>query len=336
MTAALEKQRAWLAQVEEEIIEPDRSIIDPHHHLWHHAERPYLLVQLWDDTGSGHNIEKTVFVECGSEYRTAGLEHMKCVGETEFVSSIASAAAKDDQGSAQIAGIVAHANLMLGDALDEVLDGHEKAGEGLFRGIRQSGAYDPSPAIRKSHSGPPADLYARDDFRAGLRRLGARGLTFDAWNYHPQIPALADAARAAPETTIVFDHFGGPLGIGPYKGKQQEIFGEWKMDVQDIASCPNVVAKIGGLAMPVNGWGWHTRDTPATSDELVSAHKAYYLHAIDCFGPERCMFESNFPVDRQSVSYAVLWNALKKMAADFSEDEKQAMFYGTAERVYRL
>mgnify|MGYP001815966714 FL=1 len=174
------------------------------------------------------------------------------------------------------------------------------------------------------------------EFREGFAALAPAELTFDAWLTHEQIPELTDIARAFPETTIIFDHFGGPMGIGPYEGKQAEIFKQWKLDVAELATCDNVVAKLGGLAMPINGWGWNERDLPATSDEVVANHEAYYLHSINCFGPNRCMFESNFPVDKLSVSYQVLWNAFKKMASRFDDDEQTAMFRGTAERVYRL
>jgi len=179
-------------------------------------------------------------------------------------------------------------------------------------------------------------LYARDDFRAGVRVLGRLGLTYDTWHYHHQNRAFAELARAVPETTLVLDHFGTPLGVGPYAGQRAAIFAQWKFDIAEIARCPNVVAKLGGLAMPDNGFLWDKRDRPASSDELVAAQRDYYLHTIECFGPERCMFESNFPVDKRSISYRVLWNALKKLAAGFSEAEKHAMFYGTAARVYRL
>lgn len=328
----------WLGQVEEEAIEPARPIIDPHHHLWAFSpEATYRIPELWADTGTGHSIIGTVFVECGAGYRTDGPEALRPVGETDFVVAEArTARAGMGPGKPPVLGIVGHANLMLGGEVETVLAAHVAAGEGLFRGIRHSAAYDPSPDIRKSHSSPPPALYLRPDFREGFARLAAHGLSFDAWLYHPQIPDLTNLARAFPGTLIVFDHFGGPLGIGPYAGRQAEIFGRWKADVAELARCPNVVAKLGGLAMPINGWDFHKQDCPARSAELVAAHRDYYLHTIDCFGPDRCMFESNFPVDKRSVSYGVLWNALKTIAAPFSEDEKTAMFRGTAERVYRL
>jgi predicted TIM-barrel fold metal-dependent hydrolase len=173
-------------------------------------------------------------------------------------------------------------------------------------------------------------------FRRGFGELASRGLSFDAWLYHPQIPELTDLAREFEETTIVLDHFGGPLGIGPYEGRRDEIFSQWRIDIAELAACPNVVAKLGGLVMPVNGWGFHKQDDPPTSDDLVRATRDWYLHAIDVFSPDRCMFESNFPVDKASCSYRVLWNSFKKIASSFDEREQDAMFRTTAERVYRL
>jgi predicted TIM-barrel fold metal-dependent hydrolase len=169
-----------------------------------------------------------------------------------------------------------------------------------------------------------------------VRFLGQRGYTYESWHYHMQLGEFRILARSAPETTMILDHFGTPLGHGAYAAQREAIFAQWQKDMAALAQCPNIYAKLGGLAMPDNGFGWHEAEKPATSDELVAAQKRYYLHAIDCFGPERCMFESNFPVDKLSISYAVLWNALKKMVADFSEHEKEALFYGTAAKVYQL
>jgi predicted TIM-barrel fold metal-dependent hydrolase len=327
----------WLEQVAEDVVEPERPIVDPHHHLWQRLEiGDYLLEDLWADTGSGHRIEKTVFVECRASYRESGPEHLRCLGETEFVAEIARESARGGAGRAVIAGIVSYADLTDGDVLEEVLSAHDAAGQGLFRGIRHAGARDPHPEALTIPGRAPEGLYAQQEFRDGMQILGRLGLSYDTWHYHHQNRAFAELARAVPETTMVLDHFGTPLGVGPYADRRDEIFAEWQKDIAEIAACPNVVAKLGGLAMPDNGFGWNRRDTPATSDELVEAQRRYYLHAIECFGPERCMFESNFPVDKLSVSYRVLWNALKKLAADFSEDEKHALFYGTAARVYRL
>ncbi len=325
----------WLSLVSEPILEPDRVIVDPHHHLWHGRDAPYLLDDLWADTESGHRIEKTVFIECGAEYFTDGPEDLRPVGETVFVAEQA-AQARKDPGKAQIAAIVGHANLKLGAGVREVLEAHVEAGKGLFRGIRHSAAWDASEAIRASHSRPGAHLYLDPKVREGFSTLAGMGLTFEAWLMHPQLPELIDLARAFPETTIVLNHFGGPIGIGPYEGQREEIFLQWKEHIATLAACPNVVAKLGGMAMPINGFGWHKRAKPLTSDEFVEVYKPYYLHTIDCFRTIRTMFESNFPVDKRSISYPVLWNGFKKLVADFSADEKDALFRGTASRVYRL
>ena len=328
----------WLDQVKEDIIDPERPIIDPHHHLWNDKEgSDYELDKLWADTSSGHNILGTVFVECSTNYRKDGPKPLRPVGETAYVAGMAADSRRGDSpGQSPILAIVAHANLKFGSAVTEVFAAHRDAADDLLRGIRHSVAYYPDPPAVERYTGRIKHLLMDQDFRKGFAELAPAGLSFDAWLTHEQIPELTDIARAFPDTAIIFDHFGGPMGIGPYAGKQAEIFKQWKLDVAELATCDNVVAKLGGLAMPINGWGWNERDRPASSDEIVAAHEPYYLQSIDCFGPERCMFESNFPVDKLSVSYPVLWNALKKIAARFNEDEQTAMFRGTAERVYRL
>ena len=325
----------WHALAVEEIVAPERVIVDPHHHLWRSEVRPaYLLEDLWGDTGSGHRVEQTVFVECGASYRPDGPEHLRPVGETEFVAEVAKASAAGP--GATIAGIVASADLTRGDAVEEVLAAHEAAGGGLFRGIRHALARAEHPEALMIPGTAPEGLAADARFREEVRVLGRLGLSYDSWHYHYQNDEFAELARAVPDTTMILDHFGTPLGVGPYAGKRATIFEAWKTSIASIARCPNVVAKLGGMAMPDNGFGWHQRETPASSDEFVEAQRLYYLHAIECFGPERCMLESNFPVDKLSISYAVLWNGLKKLVADFSEDEQEALFSGTARRVYRL
>ena len=326
----------WYAAVREDIVDPERPIIDPHHHLW---EAPsmwgtYMLEDLWADTESGHNIVKTVFIDCRSGYRQDGPEHLRPVGETEFIAGVAAESA-EREGAATIAGIVSHADMQLAEAVEEVLHAHEEAGGGLFRGIRHAGPHDTTGTLTNAGRGHPCP-YGDAAFRSGVRTLGRLGYTYDTWHFFHQNRDYLALARAVPETTMILDHFGTPLGVGAYAGRQEEIFARWRDDIAAIAECPNVVAKLGGLAMPDNGFGWHERDRPPTSDEFVAAQRRYYLHTIDCFGPQRCMFESNFPVDRLSISYPVMWNGMKKIVADFSEDEKQAMFYGTAARVYRL
>ncbi len=326
----------WLDLVQEEILAPELPICDPHHHLWDHPQSRYLLDELLADTGSGHNVVSTVFVECASMYRADGPEAMRPVGETEFVNGIAAMSASGQYGGTRAClGIVGFADLTLGTAVGDVLDAHMTV-SARFKGIRHAAGWDASADVRNSHTHPFEHLLLDGKFREGFAELGRRGLSFDAWLYHTQIDELTDLARAFPDTTIVFDHFGGPLGIGPYEGKRAEIFPVWARSISELARCPNVVAKLGGLVMPINGFGFHKRERPATSDEIVAATGDYYRHVLDCFGPARCMFESNFPVDKQSVSYAVLWNAFKKLASGFSATEKADVFHDTAARAYRL
>ncbi len=336
-------QREWLDQVTEEIVDQDLEIIDPHHHLWPgtpgtdgvSAENRYLLEDLWNDTQSGHNVVKTVFVECGQGYYESGSEAMKPVGETKFVVEVAEEA-KQDISKAQIEGIVGHADMMLGESAREVLEAHLEEGKGRFKGIRHGASWDESDEIRNSHSNPIQSIYLDDEFQKGIEQLDALNLTLDAWNYHKQIKELTELAKCFPNLKIVQNHFGGPLGIGPYAGRREDVFLVWQESIAELAERDNVFIKIGGLAMPINGWGWHKRELPANSDELIESHGRYYLHAIKCFGIERCMFESNFPVDKRSISYPVLWNGFKKIVEDFSTEEKEYLFYKTAAEFYSL
>src|SRR5215470_3185365 len=320
----------------EEILEPTRPICDPHHHLWDHPGRRYLLDELLADTGSGHNVVSTVFVECMSMYRAGGAPELRPVGETEFVNGVAAMSASGGFGATRVAsGIVSFADLTLGDRVGAVLDAHLAASP-RFRGIRHAAGWDASEQIRNSHTNPPAGLFLDARFRRGFAELARRGLTFDAWLYHPQLSDLTDLAKAYPDTTIILDHFGGPLGIGPYAGRRAEVFAGWQRAIRAVADCPNVVAKLGGLVMPLNGFGFHKRTEPIGSEELAQATGDWYRYAIECFGVERCMFESNFPVDKVSVSYRVLWNSFKRLTAGFSAVERAALFHDTAVRVYRL
>lgn len=326
----------WYASVVEDIIDPARPIIDSHHHLWSVETMfgIYELPALWADTQSGHNVQKTVFIDCHSNYRKEGPSQLKPIGETEYVAQVAADSAADPE-RATIAAIVSHANMELGEEVEAVLAAHEAAGNGLFRGIRHAAAYDNTKSLWNSGRPTPGP-YAKPEFRAGVKKLGELGYTFDAWHFFHQNQDFTELARAVPETTMILDHFGTPLGVGAYADKTEEIFSQWQVDIEELAKCENVVAKLGGLAMPDNGFGWDKRDTPPTSDEFVAAQERYFKHTIDCFGPRRCMFESNFPVDKLSISYHVMWNGMKKIAASYSQDEQHDMFYGTAERVYRL
>ncbi|MGD9864503.1 MAG: amidohydrolase [Pseudodonghicola sp.] len=328
----MELREDWLAQVQEEILDPGREIVDPHHHLWQRGGTGYELAQLRADTQAGHNVVQTVYIECRSYYDDHPEERFRPVAETRAVAAMAAETRHDP---ARISGIVAFADLRDPD-LDAVLDAHLAAGQGLVKGIRQSGACDPEPGgLAIPGRGAPG-LYADPQFRRGLARLGERGLSYDTWHYHHQAGDFLDLVRAVPGTTIVLDHFSTPLGVGRFAGRRAEIFAHWQRDMEALAACPNVVAKLGGLAMPDNGWGWHRAARPPGSDDFVAAQGPWYHHMIGCFGADRCMFESNFPVDRTAISYPVLWNAFKMIAASYDAGARDALFAGTARRVYDL
>ena len=328
---------AWLALTQEEIIEPGLEIVDPHHHLWDHPGNRFLLDQLLADIGSGHKITETVFIECGSMYRADGPPEMKFVGETEFVNGTAAMSASGQYGPTRLCrAIVGHADLRLGDGVAKVLEAQITAGDGRFRGIRHSVALDASDAFPKARTNPIKGQMLDPTWRAGFARLAPLNLTFEAWLYHTQLYELADLARAYPQTTIILNHVGGPLGIGPYKDKKAETFAQWKDGITEVAKSQNVVVKLGGLGMPIGMFDFYTREKPPSSEDLATAYKPYIETCIAAFGVDRGMFESNFPPDGASSSYPILWNALKRLAAGYSPSEKAALFSGTAKRVYRL
>lgn len=325
----------WLQLTQEDALEPELPIIDPHHHLWDRPDNRYLLQELVADTHA-HRVRQTVFVECSAMYRMDGPEQFMPVGETEFVQGVAAMSASGGFGNTRVAtGIVGTADLCLGDAVIPVLEAQLAASPNRFRGIRHRAAW-PEPTPRLGQPAARAQLLGDPAFRAGFAHLRRYGLSFEAWLFHPQIPDVTALARAFPDTTIILDHLGGPVLNGSVPGTADEIFAHWRASIDEVATCPNVMLKAGGIQMPVNGFRWHERARPPTSDELLAVNAPWYLHAIEAFGPARTMFESNFPVDRASCSYTVLWNQFKKLTRGFSASERQAMFSGTAARVYRL
>ncbi len=330
---------ARLALSKEPILEPALEIIDPHHHLWEFPEHRYLLKDLLADTDTGHKIISTVFMECTACFRADGPDAMRPLGEVEFVNGIAAMSASGAYGPTRVAaGIVGLAELMLGAGVEDVLQAQIAAGGSRFKGIRYAASWDDKePMIHNSHTNPPPHLY-RDSatFREGFEVLGKLGLTFDAWLYHPQLPDLIALARAFPGQPIVLDHCGGPLGLGWYAGKRDEIFDVWRQNIRELATCPNVMIKLGGLGMRVNGFEFHARPKAPSSEELATAWKPYIETCIEAFGPKRAMFQSNFPVDKLSGSYANYWNAFKRLAKGASAAEKADMFRETARRFYRL
>jgi predicted TIM-barrel fold metal-dependent hydrolase len=328
----------WLARHSESAIEPELPIVDAHHHLWDRPGWRYLLDELVADIkGSGHNIVATVFMQCLAMHRAHGPEALRPVGETEFVNGVAAMAASGIYGPARICtGIIGRADLRLGAAVEEVLTAHIRAGGGRFRGIRFITTWDADPRLVNPLAAVPAKLLADTTFRAGFAQLAPLDLSFDAWLFHTQIDELADLARAFENTRISLNHVGGVLGIGAYAGRRDDIFARWSRSIRALADCPNVYVKLGGLGMRINGFDFEKAEIPPSSEALAAAWRPYMETCIEAFGVERCMFESNFPVDKGSYAYGVGWNAFKRLTKGASADAKTALFSATATQFYRL
>ncbi|GAA4328383.1 amidohydrolase family protein [Pigmentiphaga soli] len=322
---------AWLALGAEQAIDPGVPIVDAHHHLWQRPGWRYLLDEITADLDSGHNVVATVFIQCRSMYRTEGPEALRAVGETEFAAGCARAS-----GGRVCAGIVSHADLLMGEAVQEVLDAHAEAGAGRLRGVRHSTAWDADPEVVNPELGTRPGVMQDARFLAGFARLAPLGLSYDAWVYHPQMGEVAALARRFPDTRIVLNHIGGPIGIGHYAGERERTFADWRRNIAALAACDNVVVKFGGLGMRLGGAGYHLRPAPPSSAALAQDWRPWFDATLDAFGAQRCMFESNFPVDKASCGYATLWNAFKRLAGQASAAERAALFAGTAIDTYRL
>ncbi len=325
----------WLAQRVEEAIDPHREIVDPHHHFYDGGFLTYLAADHLDNITGSHNVTKTVFVETAACYDMALPEHMQPVGETAF--AVSQADVIDASDGPPLAGIVAFADLTLGDALEEVLDAHDATSSGRLRGIRHTTGIDSSPEVPQGHGNPSHQMMGTNQFRAGLRTLVERDLSFDAWLYHPQLLEVAELAAAMPELRVVVGHLGAPLGVGPYRDIRDQVWADWRSSMQAVTAQPNAVVKVGGIGMDfLFGMGWADLPVPPGSEEVAAHWSDAVRFCIDAFGPDRCMFESNYPVDRETLTYPVLWNAFQIMADGYSNAEQDYLFSGTATRVYRL
>ena len=328
----------WLRQTAEDVLEPALPIVDPHHHLWDRPGWRYLLHDLLSDTSTGHDVRATVFVDCHTMYREDGDPAFAPVGETEFANGIAAMSASGQYGAIRAcAGIVSNVDLRLGERARDVLEAQVAAGNGRFRGIRSLANWHADPAIKGTTvpALPPGTL-ADATYRRGVAQLRPLDLSLELWMFHTQLGELTDLARAFPDTRLMIDHCGGPIGVGPYADRRQETFGEWRQAMRALAGCENVAVKIGGLAMPLVGFALHERDRPPGSAELAELWRPYVETCIEAFGTKRAMFESNFPVDKIGAGYAVLWNAFKRLAAGCSADEKADLFHRSATTFYRL
>jgi predicted TIM-barrel fold metal-dependent hydrolase len=328
----------WLAgQQAEQPLEPEIPIIDTHHHLWDYPNNRYLIDEISADLHCGHNIVATVFLECNAMWRQGGPASMRPVGETEFVAGIAAMSDSGGYGSTRIAqAIVGFADLALGEDVRPVLEAHIHAGGGRFKGIRYATGWDANPVIGNSHSGSGPHVLRRPEVRQGLRELANLRLSFDAWVFHPQLADVIEVAHALPDLSIVMGHCGGPLGYGPYAGRKEQVFSEWKASMTEMAKCPNVVVKLGGMLMRLAAFDYLSRPEPPSSVELAQCWDPYVSACIELFGADRCMFESNFPVEKMGTGSTVMWNAFKRIVAGASAAEKLALFSGTARRIYAL
>src|SRR5215475_7027651 len=330
MATAFEKP---LSAPAEAPLEPDLPICDPHHHLRERSNDRYFLEEFIRDTESGHSIVATVCVENRAMYCKDGPETMKPIGETVFFDKVAAQAASDPNRTRVAAGLVGHADLSLGEGVIRVLEAHLAASPNRFRGIRHSTTWDESETIR---SDARRGLLRDETFRRGFACLRRYDLSFDAWLYHSQLPELVELARAFPDVAIILDHIGGPLGVGPYKGKRDEVFQVWSKGIAHLSSCANVTVKLGGFGSTRSGYDWHERAVQPASAELADTMAPYFDFCIEKFGAHRCMFESNFPVDKASYSYGTIWNAFKRITQRYSAAERRALFHDTAARVYRI
>lgn len=324
----------WLNKTQEKALEPGLEICDPHHHLWNFPGSRYLVEEYLEDAGGGHNITKSVFVECRTSYRTDGPVEMRPVGETEFIASVTEKANAPGSRTKVAAGIVGFADLMLGDKVSPVLEALVAAGKGRLRGIRNMNCWDKDNQIELWTDIP--ELLMQPAFRRGFAKLKSYNLSFDAWLFHTQIHELTSLARAFPDTTIVLDHIGGPLGVRAYAENRDEVIKKWRKNMAELAKCPNVVVKVGGLAIKSLGHEWHLLPAPLSSEKLAKEFAPWYLYCIETFGPKRSMLESNYPVDKRGYSYTVMWNAMKIMTKSFSKTERADLFYNTAVKTYRI
>ncbi|MEX3976069.1 amidohydrolase [Paraburkholderia caribensis] len=327
----------WLALRDEPVLEPALAIVDAHHHLWDRQTGRYLADEFGRDLASGHRVVSTVYVQCRSMLRQDGPEAMKPLGEVEFATGVAAMFASGAYGQARCCeAIVGGADLTLGAELDGVLEAMLQVSGGRLRGIRNPLAWHASPEVSSSPVTPPRDQMTNPAFRQGVRTLGRFGLSLDAWVYHTQLDDLYELARAAQDVTVVIDHFGGPLGVGPHARQRAAVLAEWKQKLARLASLPNTRIKLGGAGMNVFGFDFATRALPPSSEQLAAAWRPYFDVCVELFGVDRCMFESNFPVDKGMFSYGVLWNAFKRLASAMSADDRTALFSRTAATTYRL
>jgi len=333
----------WLATEQEDVLDPQRPIIDSHHHLYDRPGVRYLLDDYLRDTSSGHNVRASVFVQARAMLRADAPVHLQSLGETEFVNGVAAASASGIYGNTRVcAGIVGYADLLMGDDVRPVLERHIAAAgglssnEGRFCGIRQTLSWDTDATLLNAAYPTTKHMADSNAFRAGFAHLAPLGLSFEAWVFFHQLPVVASLARAFPETRIVLNHCGGIVRIARYASEREEVYYRWRSGMTELAQCPNVMVKLSGLGMRLGGFDFETRDRAPRSSELAAAWRPWIEGCVETFGSDRCMYGSNFPVDKGSYSYRTGLNALKLLFMAASEDAKDDVFWRSAKSFYRL
>lgn len=327
----------WLLTTHEEALKPEIPIVDAHHHLWTRPNNNYFLPDFLRDIDTGHQVVASVFVECNTAYRATGPDDLKVIGETEFAANAAKTAASLDSRNPRVAAaIVGCVDLRRGSRVPLILDAQMEAGAGHFKGVRMTSAWHPHNDVRATTSDVPDGMLLQSDFRDGFAHLSQHGLSFDGWLYHTQLDDFIDLARSFPDTTLILNHVGAPVGVGPFAGKRDEVFKRWSERINELARCDNVLVKLSGLGLRIAGFSFHEQPKAPTSSMLADAWRPYIETCIEAFGPDRCMFASNFPVDKGTCSYAVLWNAFKRITSGCSNEEISVLFAGTAKHAYRL
>ena len=325
---------AWLGKLEEEILEPELAIVDPHHHLWLRNGYLYLMPELAEDLGSGHNIAATVFAECHSMYRQGGPEAERSLGESEFVRGQAAMSAGGQFGPAQAcAAMFGNVDMTLGGGVKPLLERHIEAAGGRFSGVRYSTGWDADERIH--NVAPEAHMLRDGKVREAAAVLSEMELALDCWLYHPQLDEVAELADALPDLTIILNHVGSPILGGPYRGKSDEVLADWRQRIARVGERDNVYVKLGALPIRMPGFEGD-RSLPPGSEEVAAAWRPWIETCIEAFGPARAMFESNFPVQKRWCSYQVCWNAFKRLAEGASASEKRDLFANAAARAYRM
>lgn len=328
----------WLALHREAPLQPELPIIDAHHHLWDRQTGRYLTHEFSDDIQtSGHRVVSSVYVQCRSMLRRDGSETLKPLGEIEFASGIAAMFASGHYANALgCEAIIGGLSLLAGDAMQPAIERAIALSGGRLRGMRNPLAWHPDPRVTSSPVTPPAGLAQSAPFRRGAACLARHALSLDVWVYHTQLEEIADLAREIPTLQIVIDHCGGPVGVGPCSERDPDMFQQWRNGMRRLAELPNVCVKISGFGMTVRGFHFAAAETPPDSQMLAQAWMPWFETIVSLFGAERCMFASNFPVDKGMFSYGVFWNACKRLAQQASPDEQAQLFWRTAATCYRL